>query len=252
MTEPTRNRWRGMPADARAAERQATLVEVAFDLVGTDGMAGTTVRKVCEVARLNPRYFYESFEDLDALVVAVFDRAANDVVQATIMAFAELTDEQREDRETMLRIGIGAIVRHLTEDPRRARVIFMEGLNNEALGRRRFDTLHEMANTLVTDARRDAEQIAGEPVELASIVTVAANLMVGGMAELCMSWVLGRLDVTLDELVNDTASLFVAIAGAMDGITTKRQQEACTAGDGAGAPDRSDAPRSGSESGISG
>ena len=37
------------------------------------------MRAVCQGARLNPRYFYESFDDLDALVVAVYDRVVDEL-----------------------------------------------------------------------------------------------------------------------------------------------------------------------------
>ena len=67
-------RWTGIPAEERRAERRRLLIDTAFDLLGTEGTAGTTVRAVCQAAQLNPRYFYESFEDLDALIVAVYDR----------------------------------------------------------------------------------------------------------------------------------------------------------------------------------
>jgi AcrR family transcriptional regulator len=220
LSEPTRNRWRGVPADARAAERRAQLVEVGFDLMGSEGTAGTTVRKVCERAKLNPRYFYESFEDLDALLVAVFDRTAETAIAAVVAAVAPLVGT--DDGEAFLRCAIGAAVRHVTEDPRRTRVLFMEGLNNAALGRRRFDALHEMAEGLVTDARAQAEERLGPGVAPSSITVVAANLMVGGIAELLMSFVSGRLDVTLDQLVDDTAALFLVIGQSVDTIVDRQ------------------------------
>jgi AcrR family transcriptional regulator len=221
VAEPSRNRWRGVPADARTAERRAALIDVAFDLVGSDGMAGTTVRKVCEVARLNPRYFYESFEDLDALVVAVFDRTATEAFAA--MAAAVAAVENPEDPEAIGRAGIGSFVRHLAEDPRRARVLFVEGLTNEALGRRRFDTLHDLTENMQADARARALEETGS-AKLPSIVIVATNLLVGGMAELLISFIAGRLDVTLDELVEDSTALFVGLVGALENIHLERER----------------------------
>jgi hypothetical protein len=103
----------------------------------------------------------------------------------------------------------------VSEDPRRARILFMEGLNNEALGQRRWDTLHEMASSMVADAQANVQAATGEVVEMPSIVTVAANLMVGGMAELVMSFAMGRLEVTLDQLVDDTAALFTIVIRAV-------------------------------------
>ena len=61
---------RGPPGRAaRAAARRRLRPARHRGLVGHDG-AGACARR----ARLNPRYFYESFDDLDALVVAVYDR----------------------------------------------------------------------------------------------------------------------------------------------------------------------------------
>ena len=81
--QPTR--WAGIAPADRRAERRTLLLDAAFDLLGTEGWPGTTVRAVCQRARLNPRYFYESFDDLDALVVAVYDRLVGEMT-ATIMA----------------------------------------------------------------------------------------------------------------------------------------------------------------------
>ena len=67
----SQQRWTGLPAEERALERRGLLVEAAFHLLGTEGDAATTVRAVCQRARLNPRYFYESFADRDQVVVAL-------------------------------------------------------------------------------------------------------------------------------------------------------------------------------------
>ena len=71
-----RTSWAGIPAEDRRAARRDRLLDAAFDLLGTEGWSATTVRGVCQAAQLNPRYFYESFPDLDALFVAVYDRSA--------------------------------------------------------------------------------------------------------------------------------------------------------------------------------
>ena len=71
-----RGRWVGLSADDRRATRRRLLIDAAFALLGTEGWSGTTVRAVCEAAQLNARYFYESFDDLDSLVVAVYDQVA--------------------------------------------------------------------------------------------------------------------------------------------------------------------------------
>jgi AcrR family transcriptional regulator len=65
--------YRGVPADERREVRRQALIETALDCLHADGLAGVSVRSICARARLTPRYFYESFEDLDQLLVATID-----------------------------------------------------------------------------------------------------------------------------------------------------------------------------------
>ena len=54
------------------------LVETALDCLHVDGLAGISVRAICARARLTPRYFYESFADLDELLVATVDSVTDE------------------------------------------------------------------------------------------------------------------------------------------------------------------------------
>src|SRR3954453_17264126 len=77
----------GVSADERVEVRRPRLLDAAPGLVGpggwrgaaalrrrgAGGWAGTGGGAICREAGLTPRFFYESFDDLDALAVAVFD-----------------------------------------------------------------------------------------------------------------------------------------------------------------------------------
>ena len=215
MTTRTPNRWSGKEPAERRRERRDLLLDTAFDLLGTVGTVGTTVRGVCEAARLNPRYFYESFDDLDALLVAVYDREARQVF--TLMQAAG--DAAAGDPLGQSRAALGVLVAHLTEDPRRARVLYLEGLGNEALARRRMEAMRVLATELAREATRGAVAGASSPDP---VVEIAATLLVGGMSELMLRWVHGELDVPVDELVDDVARLFVATAEAAAAIIESR------------------------------
>jgi AcrR family transcriptional regulator len=199
--EAGRTRWRGVPHPDRRARRRQQLVEVTFDLLGTRGWAATSVRGVCRAAQLNQRYFYESFEDLDALVVAVFDQLVADALARVL----EAIDGAGDDPHAQVAAAVDTLVRFVTDDPRRARVLFVEALGNERLMRRRLDTMHTAAQLLEREARR----LYGDPPPGERIATVTATLLIGGAAELLVSWLDGRLDITREQLVADMTALFV-------------------------------------------
>jgi AcrR family transcriptional regulator len=184
-----------VPAADRRAERRQLLLDAAFDLLGTEGWAGTTVRAVCQAARLNPRYFYESFPDLDSLVVAVYDRLVEELRHDVLAA----TEAAGPERPAQVRAAVERTVRFVDDDRRRARVLYVEALGNEALNRRRIEAGLEV----MTMVERD-EQVG----------RIAAAIYVGGFSELLVAWLDGRIDVSREQLIDDAAALFVALGEA--------------------------------------
>jgi AcrR family transcriptional regulator len=72
--EPTSSRaYRGVSTEQRRAERRAKLIDAAIAVYGERGYRQATVKAVCEAAGLTERYFYESFENSEALLVASFN-----------------------------------------------------------------------------------------------------------------------------------------------------------------------------------
>ena len=210
----SRSRWAGVPAEERQAERRALLLDAAFDLLGTDGDASTTVRAVCAKARLNPRYFYESFADRDALLLAVYDEQAAQL-GAQVLANVEAAGD---DEPARLRAGIETIARFVTDDPRRAKVLYSEALGNEALNRRRLEAQHAVVDFLVQwDQQRHGPHPDAEPMP-----TVMASILVGGIGELMLAWLDGRIDLTLEQLVEDATALFLATGAAAAAMVEKR------------------------------
>jgi AcrR family transcriptional regulator len=61
---------RGVPLDARRAQRREALIRAAIEVYGARGFRNATVKAVCEAAGLTERYFYESFANGEALLVA--------------------------------------------------------------------------------------------------------------------------------------------------------------------------------------
>jgi AcrR family transcriptional regulator len=94
----------GQEGDARRAERRAQLIEAGLDLLGSDdGDHTLSVRGVCKRAGLATRYFYESFTDRDALIVAVYDHVVQRIATSTLEAVSTAGPGEREIVEAGVR-----------------------------------------------------------------------------------------------------------------------------------------------------
>ncbi len=210
------------PAD-RQAERRSLLIDAAFDLLGTDGYAATTVRAVVERADLNPRYFYENFEDLDALLVAVYDRVVTDLGEVVLAAIEASHGEPAAQAAAVVR----GTVEFADADRRRGRVLYVEGLGNERLNVRRM----EAGLGVVAFIERYASDQAGlmgqergsrGPATGDYISRVGATVLVGGFGQLLMDWLAGRLPIDKETLIADATEIFLALGDAAAAIAERQ------------------------------
>lgn len=204
-------RWAGVAPADRVAERRALLLDAALELIGTQGLAGTSVRGVCAAARLNARYFYESFPDLDALVVAVFDRVIGDLREAVEAAVAAAV----ADPVARVRAVVATTAEFVDSDRRRARVLYVEGRSNEQLQRRRVESGSLIADLIAAEA--GGPEVIGTGPALAH--RIVATFLVGGFSELITRWLDGELPIDRDRLVRDATQLFLALGSAADRLT---------------------------------
>jgi hypothetical protein len=97
-------------------------------------------------------------------------------------------------------------------------VLFVEGLGNEALARRRMEAMRILVGALTLEATAATEPATSpDPV-----IELSATILVGDMAELMIRWVQGELDVEIDRLIEDVAALFLAMGEAAGTIIATR------------------------------
>lgn len=202
-----------MSQEARRAERRNLLLDTAFELLAAEGLGATSVRAVCGGARLNPRYFYESFESLDDLLVAVYDRVVEDLTAAVTGAVIA----GPPDLQSQLRTAIEAILDFVTDDPRRGRILYQVALGNEALNRRRLATGRRLVELIERDAASRVDTPPGE-----QIGRMGAAILVGGFGELLAEWLAGRIEVDREQLAEDATTLFLGLAESAYGIVKAR------------------------------
>ncbi|WP_158886900.1 TetR/AcrR family transcriptional regulator [Amycolatopsis anabasis] len=202
-TNPTRS-WRGVSAEDRRAERRKLLVEAGLDVIGTQGWAAATVRTVCRRAGLTERYFYESFADREALLLAVYDQVLVEAIGVCLEAVAQAP----RDFGRTVRAVITAGVELLTGDPRKGRVLALEAMTNETLQRRRQEALQAQAALISELAHDFLGDRAPDPVD----VGLTAPAMVGALAEIGGAYLDGRLDVSRERLIEHLSGLVIAAA----------------------------------------
>lgn len=197
----------GVPAADRRLARRARLVEAVLDVVGRDGLAGVTVTGVCRAARLNERYFYESFSDRTEAVLAAAEHVAATVAAQVTERLAGAPDAPRP----AARAAIGAAVDVLAEDPRMAALFLEASFSPEIAGRR-----SGFAATFVAlMAEQAVRHLRLEPTpEVRSWGTFTATHLLGGVLETIGAWLRGELAVTREELVDRNVDLFLAVGAA--------------------------------------
>ena len=200
-------RWAGIPAEERTRDRRELLVTAAFELFGTDGDAATSVRAVCRSADLNARYFYESFVDRDELLGAVYDQVAGELAELIGTALLDAAD----DPTARTRAGIATVLRFLTDDPRRAKVLFTEGRGNPVLADRRRIARQALVESTAAVGQEELARLAGSSTTAARTAEVAATLFGGAMEELAEAWTAGRLGTDLDQVIDDATNLSMAL-----------------------------------------
>jgi AcrR family transcriptional regulator len=200
---PTRS-WRGVSAEDRRAERRGQLVEAGLEVIGTQGWASTTVRGVCRQAGLTERYFYESFSDHEALLLAVYEHVLAEGVAVVLAAAARAPHDVR----LTARAGIAAGVEFLVGDPRKGRVLVLEAAANETLQRRRQEAVRAQATLLSEVAREFFADHSPDPTD----AYLTALALVGALAEVGAAYLDGQLDVSRERLVDHLTELFVASA----------------------------------------
>jgi len=180
------------PAE-RTAKRRAALCEAALDLLAEGGWERVTVRGVCTRAKLNDRYFYESFRDPASLLLAVRE----DVTAQAFAAIGGAIADTAPDPDVRVRAVVVALVDFFTEDPRRGHLL-IQSQATEELRRARQASIRAMARVVADQsAAMLGEQAPPEPDR-----ELAALTLVHGTLELFASWLRGELDVSRAHLVD--------------------------------------------------
>lgn len=191
---------RGRTADQRREERRRQLMEAALDAIAEHGVSNLRVRAISARARLNDRYFYESFPDCQALLLATFDDQFNRALTGIMATVADSPHELRPRAKAVLEFAFAFI----DEDLRRSRLL-IELQTAEALGERRHEIIDVLVQIMVGQARALLGDAAGTDENL----RLTALTVISGLLELVTQWYRHQISVSRMELIEFMTALVV-------------------------------------------
>ncbi len=203
----------GQTATERAARRTGEMIAAAFALVAEHGWRDLSIESVCRRAKLNKRYFYETFRELDALIVAVVNQLADDAIAVTLAAV-----EPGMSPTHAAQVSVFTFVTHLTDDPRRARVLFGAVPAADAAAGHRARAIRQLIGTVGAQGR-SIHNLAEDP-----IVPLTAAILIGGTSQAVLDWLDGQFDSTRQQLIDDLTILWQSIADTAATASRDRQQ----------------------------
>ncbi|MGE2735940.1 TetR/AcrR family transcriptional regulator [Mycolicibacterium vaccae] len=189
--------WRGTSPEERSGDRRDRLIAACLQLVGAEGTAALAVRAVCRQANVSHRYFYEHFPDADALLVATYERAVQELLAAVTAAIPS-----GGEPADALRASFAAAADFLEQHPLHGRLIFTEALTHDVLRDRAVQVLPGFLSAVHGVAVTPG---GGPPRALPT------TMLAGGLAALFTAWLSGTAEFTRDELVDYCTAATVAL-----------------------------------------
>jgi len=201
----TTRAYRGVgPADRRA-ERRERLKNAVMDVVATEGWSAATVRKVAATAGVGPRFFYESFTDMNDLLTTAYDELGAELLTAAVAAI----DSAPDDLHAKARAAVGAIVGAVEHNPQQGRFLISDA---PPLAERKSAFIRAAADELVEQSDAVGTRLDTRQAELCAVVVMA------GAVELVRGWLDGSLDIRPDELTEIVASTLSTLTTHMPNI----------------------------------
>lgn len=195
--------YRGMTQEQRTAERRERFLEAGLNIFGNEGFHAATVRKICKEAGLTDRYFYESYNSMEALLIEVYERCLKKIIHRVQASIVDIDKSQNPD--PLLRELLGHFFTEM-EDPRVAKVCMFEAegvsdhmhnLYNDYI--RRFVTLLLGAARMYTKKwplDKDESEVLG-------------NAIIGGIIQATRNWALNDYHLSKDAMINGILALFL-------------------------------------------
>ncbi|WP_334119730.1 TetR/AcrR family transcriptional regulator [Limnobacter sp.] len=201
-------RYRGVSNETRKADRRLKLIDAGIKVFGSTGYHASTVKGLCQEAGLTERYFYESFNNAEALFTACYLHITDTLrekLQHVLLGMEE------DNLEQATRAGLTVFFTQFKDSPQAARILLVEVLTvNRHLEELSLKTLYSFVEMLETLAKPLIEQRKdGELAGLDS--TLLASGLVGAVLYMAARWSLDGCKKPVEDVVENAMLIFKGV-----------------------------------------
>jgi AcrR family transcriptional regulator len=198
----------GLTQERRLQERRRRLIEAGLDIFSSEGYTRTPIERICGVARVATRHFYELFSNKEALLIAVLDYVMDNSRAAVFRAIAIDTDDPRE----RFRPGISAFVHSYLDDPRHVRIALVEvvGVSLEVEKHRR-----EIEREFHHIIQSQIDLMAGLGLMPKRDYSLVSQALGGAINQLLIDWAYMDNPTPVDRIIDELAGFFQAAIRGM-------------------------------------
>jgi AcrR family transcriptional regulator len=212
-----KRKYGGVQADLRTEERKQKIISAGLESFGTIGYAKTSIKKICALAGLTERYFYESFHCKEDLLSAVYQSIIEELLTKT----DEVINQSSVQSKTTAYEALKLYFQVLQDDPRIARVLFFEILGVSP----RIDGEYQKA---IQDLSNNAIRIL--PMVFPAIDhqktkhTIFPAAIAGAIIQVASQWTLNHFTPPLEEILAQVRYLFDLIENVYSANADSRNQ----------------------------
>ena len=197
--------FKGLSLTERKQARREKLIEAGIEAYGTHGFFSVTVKDICIEAKLTERYFYESFKKSENLFQTIFLQLI-EKLQHTLM---QSIMQGSPDPLTMIHSGLNGFFSMLHDDPRMARIIYIDAmlvqeLHNHATLQETMGRFDRMIHAFVTLMMPHTDLTERE-------ISLIATGLNGYVTQVAVRWVVGGFRISRADVVQACSSVFLAL-----------------------------------------
>lgn len=188
--------YSGRTAVDRVTERREKLISAGIQIVGAEGVPALTMRAVCREAALSPKFFYESFADIDALLHEVY-AVTLQRLRSTVLAAA-----RGADLAAITGNCVDAAARLMEEDPGVCRILLVEPIADQRLRLYVRETVPALMKTALADLGLKLTDSAQTRMHFATLF--------GALISLFIEWTEGNLGKNRKAFAEHVTQLILA------------------------------------------